>query len=108
MKRGLTRLALLGSILTGALACTWVPLDDQASSVTVAEAGSLEACDRVGTTTSSVRARIGFVNRSEIKVKRELVTLARNEAARMDGDTVSPESPVEDGRRVFGVYRCKS
>jgi hypothetical protein len=36
-----------------------------------------------------------------------LVALARNEAALMGGDTVVAESPVKDGRQLFGVYRCR-
>jgi hypothetical protein len=32
--------------------------------------------------------------------------LARNDAAVMDGTTVSPLAPVEDGEQAFGIYVC--
>ena len=89
-----------------ALGCTWVKPSEQAAGVRLATQAEISGCERLGKTTSSVADSIGPFSRGEETVARELATLARNEAALMGGDTVAPESPVEDGRRVFGVYRC--
>jgi hypothetical protein len=74
--------------------------------VRVAAPEQVADCERLGRTSTKVLARVLFVPRSAARVERELARLARNEAAAMGGDTVVPETPVEDGRRSFGVYRC--
>ena len=50
---------------------------------------------------------MGAFERKPPKVADELATLARNEGALLDGDTVVAESTVADGRQVFGVFRCE-
>lgn len=95
-------LFLVGAVL----GCSWVKPTEQAGGVRLAAAAEISGCERLGKTTSSVADSIGPFSRSQGQVAEELETLARNEAALMGGDTVAPESPVEDGRQVFGVYRC--
>lgn len=95
---------LVALVVAVGAGCTWVSLSDEGGTVAVAQAGG--ACERLGRTTTKVADRITFFDRSEEKVADELETLARNEAARMGGDTVVPESEIEDGRRTYGVYRC--
>jgi hypothetical protein len=93
-------------LVCAALGCSWVKPTEQAGGVRLATAAEISACERLGKTTSSVADSIGPFSRGEGRVAEELATLARNEAALMGGDTVAPESPGEDGRQVFGVYRC--
>jgi hypothetical protein len=50
--------------------------------------------------------KIVVVERGSQRLQDELLTLARNEAADLGGDTVVPESLIADGSQVFGVYRC--
>jgi hypothetical protein len=97
-----------GSLLLvfAALGCSWVEPSERAGGVRLASAEEVSGCERLGKTTSSVADSIGPFSRGEERVADELATLARNEAALMGGDAVAPESPVEDGRQVFGVYRC--
>jgi len=93
-------------LVGAALGCSWVKPTEQAGGVRLAAAAEVSGCQRLGKTTSSVADSIGPFSRGGERVAEELATLARNEAALMGGDTVAPESPVEDGRQVFGVYRC--
>ena len=89
-----------------ALGCSWVKPTEQAGGVRLATEAEISGCDRIGKTTSSVADSIGPFSRGQGRVAEELATLARNEAAEMGGDAVAPESAVEDGRQVFGIYRC--
>ena len=95
----------LMSLALATFGCAWVSLSPEGESVRVAEAAH-GSCERRGKTTSTVADKVVFVRRSESKVSEELTRLARNEAAEMGADTVVPESAVEDGRQVFGIYQC--
>ena len=93
------------SVALTAFGCAWVSLSPEGESVRVADVAA-DSCERRGKTTSTVADKVVFVRRSESKVSEELTSLARNEAAEMGADTVVPESEVEDGRQVFGIYQC--
>lgn len=97
----LVPIALLG-------ACTWgINLDDAAKNVRTAWNGDLSsACQELGKVTVSVMNRVGPVNRNDIKVRDELEVMARNEAAKMHGDTIKPLAEPSDGSQPWGVYRC--
>ena len=88
------------------LGCTWVALAPEAEGVRVLEADQADRCRSLGTTTSSVLAKAGPFDRSPNKVRGELETVARNEAARMGGDAIVPVAAVEQGKQTFAVYRC--
>jgi len=103
-RRTIAWLAAAG-LAAASMGCTWVSLTDEGEAVRSAPAA--ESCERLGRTTTKVANRVLFFGRSEDKVADELETLARNEAARMGGNTVVAESEIDDeGRRTFGVYRC--
>lgn len=101
----ITALALLVGCLS---ACTWVKTTPEGAAVRVASADSVGNCERKGKVTVSVKSRVSGVERKPTKVATELATLARNEGALLGGDTVVAEGGVNEGRQVFGVYRCKS
>ncbi len=89
-------------------ACTWVKTTPQGDGVQYVEYpdDAIKTCKELGTVTTMVKAKIGFFNRNEDKVNKELITLARNEAAIKGGDTITAEKPAADGRRTFIVYKC--
>lgn len=87
-------------------ACTWVKPTEAGARVVVNDTFSLRHCDKLGTTTTSVKHKVGSLDRKAEKVTQELVTLARNEAAVMGGNAISSRGPVEDGSMVFDVYSC--
>jgi hypothetical protein len=88
-------------------ACTWVKPTPEGEKVRVARAHEIRDCARKGEVASILKSRIAGFERKPGKVAGELEALARNEAALMGGDTVVAESPVKDGRQLFGVYRCQ-
>lgn len=86
--------------------CTWVDVDDEAAAVELVTLDRVGNCDRIGTTEATTKPAIGPMKRSKDKVEAELLTLARNSAAKMGGDTVVAQGPVSDGSRTFVVYFC--
>jgi hypothetical protein len=98
--------AVIGILLFVLAGCTWVDLTEEGEAVTVASSVP-DSCKRLGSTTSTTKADLASIDRSHKKVSSELVTLARNSAVRMGGDTVTAESEVsEDGVQTFGIFRC--
>lgn len=94
--------ALLVTLIT---ACTWVQLTDEGSGVQLATSAEVSNCTRVGSANSATTSRV-VVQRGGEKVQGELVTLARNEAGLMGGNTIVAASTIEGGRQSFTVYRC--
>lgn len=102
----LTAIALLTGLLA-ASGCTWVQPLPGASGVTLVKAQHVGHCQSLGTTISQVKAQVGPIRRSESKVQEELVTLARNSAVEMGGDTLIAEGPPTEGRQRFRVFKCQ-
>jgi hypothetical protein len=96
---------ILGGLTLGA--CNFVPVTQQGQQVRVATAAEVQGCQRLGSTTVTIRERIGFVNRPPEKLADEAEATARNAAAADWGaNTIVPRAPLQDGRQVFDVYRC--
>ncbi|MFP3874439.1 MAG: DUF4156 domain-containing protein [Thiohalophilus sp.] len=87
--------------------CSWVKLDPAAEQVKVVESQHVEGCKRLGKTTVSVKSTVAGVARKEETMQEELEVLARNHAVDLKGDTIVATSGIEDGKRVYDVYRCK-
>jgi len=88
-------------------ACTWVKLNPAGEQVQVMSMEAVAGCKRIGKTTVSTLSRVAGLNRYQESMQDELNKLARNSAAELGGDTVVPISPIEDGKQLFAVYRCK-
>ena len=86
--------------------CTWVETTKEGEEVLLVKSFNVETCARIGSTTASVKHAIGPVTRSEEKVNEELVTLARNHAAEMGGDSIVANGPASSGTMSFDVYSC--
>lgn len=87
-------------------ACTWVKISPKGEGVRLVQSQrAVESCQRLGKVNAKVVSRV-VIERDEEKVANELVTLARNEAGMLGGDTIVPISEIYDGRRVFAVYQC--
>jgi len=108
MKRFVPTPLLVVVIAVGLSACTWVKPTEAGKQVVVAQDFSITNCRKLGTTTTSVKDRVGSFNRNAEKVEKELTLLAQDEAAGMGGDTIVPQGSVSDGSRAFDVYRCRS
>jgi hypothetical protein len=96
--------ATIASALLGA--CTWVAPDDRGRGVDVAYFGVSGDCRHLGDVSVSVAHRVAGVNRSGIKVKDELESLARNEAASMGANTIEALGEASEGQQSFRAYRC--
>jgi hypothetical protein len=93
-------------IVLSACSSSWVQLSPEGRQVIVATAAQVASCARVGTANVNALDNIAFVQRGAAKLQEELEMLARNEAAVLGGNRVTPESTITDGRQSFGVYRC--
>ena len=87
--------------------CSWVELEDDARQVTLAAPQDITECKQVSHVTANVMDGMGPFTRNQGKMGEELATIARNEAARLGGDTVVPSSSIVDGRQHFTVYLCQ-
>jgi Domain of unknown function (DUF4156) len=98
---------LIALALTSLLcACTWVKVNNGGEHVRVSYDGNVSGCRDVGNLTVSVKDRVGPYQRNDIKVRDELESLARNEAATMQADTIKPLDQPKDGEQRFAAYAC--
>lgn len=87
-------------------ACTWIETKPGAESVELLEQARVAKCERLGKTRVQVLQSVAGLERHEEEVADDLARMAKNNAVEMKGDTVSPLTPVENGERTFGIYRC--
>ena len=77
-----------------------------ASKVRLVPVDRVADCKKIGGVSTYTQNTITGVNRSEKKVESELVTLAKNDAAKSGADTIVAASAVKDGQQEFHLYRC--
>ena len=104
--RFVTVLATLvgGFVVSG---CTWVKATPNAERVRIVPADRVADCNKIGDLSVYTKSRVAGVDRKAAIVKQELETLARNEAAEMEADTIISDSAILDGRQSFIAYRCQ-
>lgn len=86
--------------------CTWVQLTSEGETVTLITADRAGSCERIGRASAKTLGRIVTVQRGGDRLQNELLTLARNEAGRMGGNAVVPESLINNGEQDYAVYNC--
>jgi hypothetical protein len=94
-------------VLAGLSGCVWVKPTNAGKQVTLVKAFNVKNCTQIGTTTSTVKAQIGSIERSPEKVTNELIALAQNQAADLGGDSIVALRPAEGGSMEFAIYRCR-
>ena len=87
-------------------ACTWVQPTTESKQVTLVKAFNVNACEKLGTTTATVTHKVGIITRGEDTVTEELVTVAKNRAAEMGGDSIVSKGPANEGVMSFDIYKC--
>ena len=87
-------------------ACTWVVPTEESNEVTLVKAFNVKSCKKLSTTTATVKHKIAGITRDEETVTEELITLAKNRAATLGGDSIVSQGPVIDGSMEFDVYKC--
>lgn len=100
--------ALGAAMLTQFAACTWVKPTISAENVRVAYDGNVGGCRPAGEISVSVADKVAFYHRPDLKVRDELETLARNQAAEIPADTIKASSEPKDGAQSFSAYVCGS
>jgi hypothetical protein len=100
--------AVGGLLLATALAagCTWVEATPEGDEVRVVPGDRVSGCNHLGELSVYTKADVGGIDRSPNKIQQELETLARNEAATMNADTIVAVTQITNGRRTYQVYRC--
>ena len=86
-------------------ACTLAPLDRAATGVRVLSAAPT-GCTELSEVEVSVTGNVGPIDRNALRVKDELETLARNEAAKQSANAVLAVSSPDMGEQRFKLYRC--
>jgi hypothetical protein len=87
-------------------ACTWVDPTSGADGVRVAYDGNVAGCRDAGSISVSVTNKVAFYQRPDLKVRDELETLARNQAAEIPADTIRPNGEPKDGAQQFEAFVC--
>lgn len=96
-------LLLLSLVLAS---CSWVSENKSGQSVAIIGQGETPECQLVGTINVSTTYKIGFIKRGSNKVLDELQVLARNEAIKIDANTISPNSKPVDGKQSYVAFKC--
>ncbi|MFT3755499.1 MAG: DUF4156 domain-containing protein [Pseudoxanthomonas sp.] len=101
------RLVPLLALLLPLAACTWVPLAPEAKAIKIIAPGAAPAgCEHRGEVAVTVKDKVAFYERKNLKVRDELETLARNEAPGIQADTIQPLGEPADGGQRFAAWRC--
>jgi hypothetical protein len=87
-------------------ACTWIEPTMESSEVTLVKSFNVKSCKKLGATTATVTHKIGIITRDQETVTEELITIAKNRAAVMGGDSIVAQEPAVDGSMKFDVYKC--
>lgn len=104
--------SLFAVVLTSALfmmtGCTWVSPNPQVKQegIMVLPQDRVVHCRLLSKTEVSIAPNVGFINRVQSDVEKDLQTLAMNQAVTQNGDTVSALTPVNNGSQTFGIYKC--
>lgn len=102
----LNKILLTSLFILSLSACTWVELSSEGEKARVLSASEVTKCSFVGKTTSTTTEKVLGVKRHENAINDELISLARNSAIRLGGDTVVAEGEAVDGKQTFLIYRC--
>lgn len=89
-------------------ACTWVEPTKESSDVTLVKSFNVNDCKKLGSTNVTTTQKIGIITRGDDAVMEELITLAKNRAAKMGGDSVVAQEPAVDGSMSFDIFKCAS
>lgn len=85
-------------------ACSWVNENPNGQSVAISK--NVVNCPVVGTISVNTVNKVTFIKRRSQKVLTELQVLARNEALKINANTISPLSDPVDGAQQYTAYRC--
>ena len=86
--------------------CAATKLSPGGKKVRVLAPDEVSSCKKLGQTNTSVTDSIAGVKRPIEALEHEIVTITRNSADTMGGDTIVPLTVIEGGKQSFIVYKC--
>ena len=95
----------LTAMTVAASGCQFVQVTDKGANVKQATSADVANCREVGEVNATTRARV-LVKRGDVRVRQELIDLARNQAAELGANAIVPVAPHEDGKQTFRAYSC--
>jgi predicted dinucleotide-utilizing enzyme len=95
------------SLLVTLSACSWVKPTTRSQAIAYVAPAQIGGCQKVGSVAVETVGKVALMQRDPVTVKNELITLAKNEAVILKGDTIADLTSVKDGKQEFGVYRCR-
>lgn len=96
-------IAATGLFING---CSSIEMSSGGERVRVLAPDEVSSCRHLGKTNNSVTARVAGVRRPIETIEGELLTMGRNSASNMGGDTIVPLTVVTDGNQSFNIYKC--
>jgi hypothetical protein len=96
-------IAATGLIISG---CASIEMSSGGEKVRVLAPNEVSSCKHLGKTNNSVLAKVAGVKRPIETIESELMTMGRNSASDMGGDTIVPLTVVADGKQSFNIYKC--
>ena len=104
MRKTMAGLVLVSALVGG---CTWGDVAPGASAGRVIDGnGPPAGCEKRGEVEVTVKNKVAFYERNQLRVREELETLARNEAMGLQADTVQPMGGPLNGSQPFAAWRC--
>lgn len=91
-------------ILSG---CTINSATEASKTVLLVKDYNVKECKKLGSSTAKVKDVIAGVNLPESQLQKELIVIAKNDAAAIGGDSIVELSPMKGGFQVFGIYKCQ-
>ena len=85
-------------------ACTWIEPTKESLEVILVKPGTIS--DKLGTTYVTVTHKIGILTRDEKAVTEDLITVAKNNAAKEGGDSIVARGENIEGKMSFDIYKC--
>ncbi len=86
--------------------CANVKPTEQSKGVTLVKPFNVKDCKKLGTTHVSIKQKTGIFVLDDKAATEDLVTLAKNRAGIMGGDSIVAKGPIEEGKMVFDIYQC--
>ena len=84
----------------------FVELTEEGSKVREATSDQVISCKTITKGSSSTRAKRIFFGRKGEKVQKELIELAKNEAATRGANVIVPKTISSDGKMEWTAYSC--
>ena len=93
-------------IIIGLSACTWIEPTKESLGVILVKPGNVTNCKKLGITNATVTHKIGVLTRDKEAVTEDLITVAKNDAAKLGGDSIVAKGENIDGKMSFIIYKC--